>query len=71
MNVFEKLDEQKPDRLCPIKETSSIVGNMSKSSIYAKIAEGTFPKPIPLSPKRVAWSFNDLQQWISERKAAA
>ena len=28
---------------------------LSKSTIYARIAEGTFPKQIPLGPRLVVW----------------
>ena len=34
---------------------------LSKSSIYARIAEGTFPKQIPLGPRLVVWVEADIQ----------
>jgi len=44
---------------------------LSKSSIYARIAEGTFPKQIPLGPRIVVWVDADIQNWINERVLAA
>jgi prophage regulatory protein len=44
---------------------------LSKSTIYTRIAEGTFPKQIPLGPRLVVWVESDIQNWISEQVSAA
>jgi prophage regulatory protein len=44
---------------------------LSKSSIYARISEGTFPKQIPLGPRLVVWVESDIQNWIAEQVSAA
>jgi prophage regulatory protein len=44
---------------------------LSKSTIYARITEGTFPKQIPLGPRLVVWVESDIQKWISEQVLAA
>ena len=44
---------------------------LSKSSIYARIAEGTFPKQIPLGPRLVVWVEADIQNWINAQVLAA
>jgi prophage regulatory protein len=44
---------------------------LSKSSIYTRIAEGTFPKQIPLGLRLVVWVESDIQNWISEQVSAA
>jgi prophage regulatory protein len=33
---------------------------LSKSTIYARISEGTFPKQIPLGPRPVVWVESDI-----------
>jgi prophage regulatory protein len=43
---------------------------LSKSTIYARIAEGTFPKQIPLGPRLVVWVESDIQNWIAEQISA-
>jgi prophage regulatory protein len=53
-------------RLPQVKATTGL----SKSSIYARIAEGTFPKQIPLGPRLVVWVESDIQNWISEQVSA-
>ena len=37
----------------------------------ARIAEGTFPKQIPLGPRLVVWVESDIQNWIAEQVSAA
>jgi len=54
-------------RLTQVKATTGL----SKSTIYARIAEGTFPKQIPLGPRLVVWVESDIQNWIAEQVAAA
>jgi prophage regulatory protein len=53
-------------RLPQVKATTGL----SKSSIYARISEGTFPKQIPLGPRLVVWVESDIQNWISEQVSA-
>lgn len=40
---------------------------LSKSTIYARITEGTFPKQIPLGARLVVWLESDIQNWIQEQ----
>jgi len=59
--------QQKLIRLPEVKATTGL----SKSSIYARISEGTFPKQIPLGPRLVVWVESDIQNWIAEQVLAA
>lgn len=54
-------------RLPEVKQTTGL----SKSTIYARIAEGTFPKQISLGPRLVAWVESDIQNWIAKQVSAA
>ena len=40
---------------------------LGKSSIYAKVKDRTFPAPVRLSARAVAWREDDIARWISER----
>ncbi|MBU2982269.1 AlpA family transcriptional regulator [Lentibacter algarum] len=40
---------------------------LSRSTIYAMMKDGEFPKPIKLSKRAVAWRENDIQNWLSDR----
>lgn len=40
---------------------------LSRSSIYAGIQAGTFPKPIKLGPRAVGWPSDTVDKWIEDR----
>ncbi len=40
---------------------------LSRSTIYAGIAEGTFPKPIRVGRRAVRFLQSDIDQWIKDR----
>jgi prophage regulatory protein len=58
---------QKLLRLPQVKQARGL----SKSTIYARIAEGTFPRQIPIGPRLVVWVDADIQNWISDQVSAA
>jgi len=43
----------------------------SRSSIYAGMADGTFPAQIPLGPRAVGWDEAEIDDWIEARIAEA
>jgi len=47
---------------------------LSRSTIYERIKEGTFPAPVPLGTKAVGWIEAEIEEWaearIAGRKAA-
>ncbi len=52
-------------------EVEDITGK-SRPTIYRDIEAGTFPKPIKIGPRAVAWPSSVIQKWIDDRiKAAA
>jgi prophage regulatory protein len=40
---------------------------LSRSSIYERMAQGDFPKPIPLGPRAVGWVESEVMEWVRER----
>ncbi len=44
---------------------------LRKSSIYAGVKAGTFPAPLRLSARAVAWKSEAIDRWINERTTAA
>lgn len=44
---------------------------LSRSSIYAAIKAGTFPKQIHLGPQTVGWLESEIDSWLHERVAAS
>jgi prophage regulatory protein len=47
-------------------EVEKIVG-LSRSTLYAMMAENTFPKPIKLGKRAIGWPDNVIAGWIDER----
>jgi len=39
---------------------------LKKSSIYASTKAGTFPKPVKLGARAVAWYAHEVDEWINE-----
>lgn len=40
---------------------------LSKSTIYAMMKEGNFPKNIGIGKRAVAWVEHEIQQWIDKK----
>ncbi|WP_370053031.1 helix-turn-helix transcriptional regulator [Neptunomonas sp.] len=53
-------------RLLRRPEVEKLVG-LSRSTIYTRLEQGTFPKPIPLGGRLVAWVESDIHEWIESR----
>ena len=51
-----------------LPEVISRIG-YKRTSIYEKIAEGTFPAPIKLGPRAVAWVSEEIEEWMDARVA--
>ena len=41
---------------------------LSRSTLYAMMAEGTFPQPVRLGRRAVGWRAADLSAWIAARE---
>lgn len=53
-------------RVMKLNEVINTTG-LSRSSIYAYMSKGNFPKPIQLGPRAVAWIEEEVQGWLMER----
>ncbi|WP_134018180.1 helix-turn-helix transcriptional regulator [Modicisalibacter xianhensis] len=40
---------------------------LSRSTIYKYISDGSFPKPVSLGVRNVAWVESEVEDWILER----
>jgi prophage regulatory protein len=54
------------DELWSFKTVIAKTG-LSRTSIYAYVAQGIFPRQRHLGPRRVAWLASEVQAWISSR----
>ena len=44
---------------------------LSRSSIYAKVRTGEFPKPVSIGLRSIGWIESEIQQWIDYRIATS
>lgn len=44
---------------------------LSRSTIYLRVSESTFPKPVSLGGRAVGWIESEIQQWLEQRIAAS
>jgi prophage regulatory protein len=44
---------------------------LSRSTIYLRMAEGTFPKPISLGDRAVGWVEDEITDWLDGRIEAS
>ena len=38
---------------------------LSRSTIYLRVADGSFPRPVSLGARAVGWLESDVEDWIS------
>ena len=54
-------------RLPEVKKSTGL----SRSTIYLRIAQGAFPKPVSLGGRAVGWLEAEVQQWLERRIEAS
>jgi len=47
------------------------VTGLSRSTIYLRISEGRFPKPVSLGDRAVGWIEAEVQEWLKQQIAAS
>lgn len=63
----------------PAAETTSLLRlpqvlarvGVSRATLYTRIKEGAFPRPVALGPRSVAWPSDEVESWIRSRVAAS
>ena len=50
-------------RLSAVKDFTGL----SRSGLYVMVKEGTFPRPVKIGLRAVAWRSSDVSKWIDER----
>ena len=54
------------ERILRLKEVKNRTG-LSRSTIYAWIKEGKFPKAVALGDKAIGWRESEISSWIESR----
>ena len=56
---------RQPDRIIRFDTVRARTG-LSRSTIYRKIAEGTFPAQLKISTNGAGWHESDINRWIAD-----
>ncbi|HAO40721.1 AlpA family transcriptional regulator [Rhodopseudomonas palustris] len=56
---------RQPDRIIRMDTVRDRTG-LSRSTIYRKIAEGTFPPQIKISINGTGWRESDIDRWVAD-----
>ena len=56
---------RQPDRIVRLNTVLTRTG-LSRSTIYRKIAEGTFPAQIKISINGAGWRESDIDRWVAD-----
>ena len=55
-----------PERLLKLPEVESLTA-LRRSSIYNGVKAKTFPSPVRLGPRAIAWREQDIASWLASR----
>lgn len=55
-----------PHQLLRINEVITRTG-LSRSTLYLRIKQGSFPRPISLGSRASAWVSSEIDQWIEQQ----
>ena len=56
---------QEPDRILRIRTVLTRSG-LSRSTLYRKIGQGTFPKQVRISEYCCGWRESEINRWVSD-----
>jgi len=54
------------DTILRLPAVKSLTG-LSRSTLYLRIAEGTFPRQVNLGGRAVGWLSSELETWLAEQ----
>ncbi len=57
-------------RIIRLPEVMARTG-LSRSTIYLRISQGTFPKPVNLGARAVGWIEEEIQEWLQQQIEAS
>ena len=59
-----------PARVLRLPRVQARTG-LSRSTIYVRVADGSFPKPVRLGARAIGWIEAEVDQWIRRQIAAS
>jgi prophage regulatory protein len=67
-----KRKQQGPPRLSMLRrpEVEARTG-LARSTIYLRVSQGTFPKPVSLGGRAVGWVESEIEDWLRRQVEAS
>ena len=66
MTKAHERDSEAPVRILRLPAVRARTG-LARSTIYLRIAQGDFPKPVALGERAVGWIEAEVDAWLRER----
>lgn len=57
------------DRILRARQVCEVIG-LSRTTLWRRVRDGQFPKPIRLGPNAVGWRASVVFEWLDDREAA-
>jgi prophage regulatory protein len=61
-------DKSTPPTILRRKQVEARVG-LRRSTLYSRVAEGSFPPPVRLGKRAVGWVESEISEWLERRVA--
>ncbi|MFO1225958.1 helix-turn-helix transcriptional regulator [Roseateles sp.] len=65
--VVNNAPQPKPDPLLRLPDVEAATG-IRKSTLYALMKRGEFPRCVQVTPRCVGWRARDVEAWINARE---
>jgi prophage regulatory protein len=62
------MEQSHPDRILRLAKVLELTG-LSRSTLYRKINEGSFPKQVQISTCCIGWRESSVAQWLADPMA--
>ncbi len=69
-NNREQLLREPEEQLLRKPQVQAMVGNMSNSTLYYLMNRKSFPLPVKIGARSVAWKKSEIIGWINSRERA-
>lgn len=64
--MWDEKEANLADRHLRRRDVEALTG-LARSTLYALMAKGQFPRPVKLTGKAVAWPESKISEWLASR----
>ena len=57
--------------LVSFAQLQHLIGAPARCTVSRWVREGTFPQPVKIGPRRIAWRRADVERWLASRQNVA